>query len=59
VAALRRAAVTSPWPWTVVLPGEATADPAVELSFGTSTRRVSAADEVHDAIRALTAGGAR
>jgi uncharacterized protein YyaL (SSP411 family) len=56
-AALRRAAVNSPWPWTLVIEGDDTGQPEAELIRGGETRRVVDADALHAAVLELAGEG--
>jgi uncharacterized protein YyaL (SSP411 family) len=54
--ALRRAAVNSPWAWTLVLTGDRSANrPSAQLLWRGKQRKVGRADELHRAIDKLTA----
>jgi uncharacterized protein YyaL (SSP411 family) len=54
---LRRVAVNSPWPWTVVLSGPAEGRVVAAVSWEDQTREVSDPRRLHETIRELVEGG--
>ena len=54
---LRRVALNSPWPWTVVLSGPEEGRAVAEVSWGDQTREVSDPRLLHDTIRELAGAG--
>jgi len=54
---LRRAAVNSPWPWTVVLSGPEEGRAVAAVSWGESKREVSDPSRLHETIRELVGEG--
>ncbi len=55
-AKLRRQAIFSPWPWTIVTTGTDDASPAAELTFRDRTERVTDPAALGEAIQRLTGG---
>jgi uncharacterized protein YyaL (SSP411 family) len=55
--ALRRGAVNSPWPWTVILSGEGEGEPSAELIRSGESTEVRDPDALREAILAAVGGG--
>jgi len=54
---LRRVAVNSPWPWTVILSGPAEGRVVATVSWGDQTREVFDPRRLHETIRELVEAG--
>jgi uncharacterized protein YyaL (SSP411 family) len=54
--ALRRAAVLSPWPWTVVTTGDASAPPAATITFANRTETVTDPRRIAEIARGFLTG---